>query len=39
MGTGPLKTPSENTHITDNVIHGHKFIEIPSIKTQNTHDS
>ena len=37
--TGPRKTPSENTHITDKAIHGHKFIEYSPTKTKNTTDS
>ena len=39
VATGPRETPSENTHITDKVIHGHKFTEYSSTKTQNTTDS
>ena len=38
MGTGPRKTSSEHTHITDKVIHAHNFIEYTSIKTQNSPD-
>ena len=33
--SGPTKTPSENTHISDKTIHGHKCIEYSSTEQPN----
>ena len=33
--SGPTKTPSENTHISDKTIHGHKYINYSSTEKPN----
>ena len=34
---GRTKTPSENTHISEKTIHGHKYIDYSSTKQPNAH--